>query len=315
MKKTIVTLAAVAATGAAFAQSSVTISGSVAAAYEQYSVGGDAELTGFDASANNITFKGIEDLGGGLKIAFTLNKRFDLSNGSSYNSREFENAFLTLSGGFGAVTAGRHQAISVASFDIFNGLGIRVWSPAGVGSANDYAYNNTAANRYDDAISYATPNFNGFSATAVTTSNPGVNTGRESTAVRLGYAKGPLSVAYVRENVAAKTGDVRRTDQNLGLSYDFKVAKALLLWAKDGSADDRTSVGVIVPVGIALQLKAQYRTEGQAVSASGARSVMGSAWALGAEYALSKRTGLFAHVGDVDNAVQSAYRVGITHAF
>lgn len=115
--------------------------------------------------------------------------------------------------------------------------------------------------------------------------------------------------------MATKAANVRRADQNLGVSYDFGVAKALLLWGKEGSADARTSVGVIVPVGPALQLKAQYRTEGQTVNAAGTKSDVGSAWALGAEYALSKRTGLFAHYGDLDNAVQSAYRVGITHKF
>lgn len=315
MKKQMIALAVAAATGGAFAQSSVTISGSVATAYEQYASGGDAELTGFDASANSVTFSGVEDLGGGLMASFTLNKRFDLATGGGYNSREFENSFITLSGGFGSVSAGRHQAISVASYDIFGGLGISVWSPAGKGNAGDYGYNNVAGSRYDDAISYTTPNFSGFSATVVTTLTPTVNTGREATAFRLAYAKGPLSVSYVRENVAAKTGDVQRADQNLGASYDFGVAKALLLWGKEGRADDRTSVGVIVPAGPALKLMAQYRTEGQTVNAAGTKSVVGSAWALGAEYALSKRTGLFAHYGDLDNAVQSAYRIGITHKF
>jgi predicted porin len=313
MKKTLVTLAAVAAAGAAFAQSTVTISGSVAAAYERYSVGGNARITGFDASANSVTFSGSEDLGGGLKAAFTLNKRFNTADGSGYNAREFENAFLTVSGGFGAVSVGRHQAISVSAYDTFGGLGIRVWNPAGVGTANDYGYNNAAGSRYDDAISYTTPRFSGFNATLVTTKNP-ANTARESAAVRLAYANGPLSVAYVRENVGAKTGDVLRADQNLGLSYDFKVAKALLLWGQEGSADSRTSVGVIVPVG-SVMVKAQYRSEGQTVNAAGVRSVMPAAWALGAEYALSKRTGVFAHFGDYDNSVQSAYRVGLMHSF
>lgn len=314
MKRSLVTLAAIAASGATFAQSTVTISGSVASAYEQYSVGGDARITGFDASANSVTFSGTEDLGGGLKVAFTLNKRFNTADGSGYNTREFENSFLTLSGGFGALSLGRHQPISVTAYDVFGGLGIRVWNPAGAANAGDYGYNNTAANRYDDAISYTTPDFKGFSATLVTTKSP-ANTARQSTAVRLAYTSGPLSAAYVRESVAAKNGDVLRTDQNLGLSYDFKVAKALLLWGKDGGADDRISVGVIVPVGSSLKLMAQYRTEGETVSAAGAKSAMPKAWALGAEYALSKRTGVFAHFGDYENSVQSAYRVGLKHSF
>nr|WP_305605339.1 hypothetical protein [Rhodoferax sp.] len=46
-------------------------------------------------------------------------------------------------------------------------------------------------------------------------------------------------------------------------------------------------------VGIVLQLKAQYRLEGQTVIAAGAKSAVGSAYAQGAEYTLSKRTGFF----------------------
>lgn len=314
MKRVLTTLTIAAVSSTALAQSGVTITGGVAAAYERYSVSGGARITGFDASANSLTFSGTEDLGGALKVGFTLNKRFNAADGSGYNSREFENAFITLSGGFGSVSLGRHQPISVAAYDIFGGLGFRVWNPAGVANAADYGYNNTAGNRYDDAISYTSPRFNGFSTTLVTTRNP-ANTAREATAVRLAYASGPLSLAYVRENLAAKTGDVARTDQNLGLSYDFKFAKALLLWGKDGSADDRISVGVIVPVTSALNMMAQYRTAGESVSAAGARSVMPKAWALGAEYALSKRTGVFAHFGDYDNSVQSAYRVGLKHSF
>lgn len=314
MKRTSIALVFVAANGAAFAQSTVTISGGIATAYERYSVGDNARITGFDASANSLNFSGTEDLGGGFKIGFTLNKRFNSVDGSNYNSREFENSFLTLTGGFGSVSVGRHQPISVAGYDIFSGLGIRVWNPVGVGNAGDYGFNNTAANRYDDAISYTTPGFNGFSATIVTTKSP-ANTARDATAVRLAYASGYLSATYVREHLAAKTGEVQRADQNLGLSYDFKVAKALLLWGKDGSAKDRISVGIIVPVSGALRLMAQHRTEGETVSVSGAKSVMPRAWSLGAEYALSKRTGLFAHFGDYSNSVQSAYRIGLKHSF
>jgi predicted porin len=62
-------------------------------------------------------------------------------------------------------------------------------------------------------------------------------------------------------------------------------------------------------------IEAQNRTEVHSVSAAGVKTVLGSAYALGAEYSLSKRTDLFAHYGDQDNAVQSAYRVGITHKF
>lgn len=316
MQKRFITLFIGAVSGAAFAQSSVTISGGAAAAYERSTLAGaKSALTGFDASVNHLTFKGTEDLGGGLKASFELNKRFNLVDGKEYAGRGFENAYITLSGGFGHVKLGRHQAISVAAFDAFGGLGVPFDDPTGPSGDRDYGYNNRAASRYDNAISYSTPKFGGFGATLVTTRNPTVNTDRESTALGLAYANGPLSVMYVHELVGAKTGDVRRSDKNLGASYDFGVAKALLLWGQEGSAKARTAIGAIVPVGANVKLKGTYRTEGESVNASGVKSLKTAGWAFGTEYSLSKRTSLFADYGDYKDSAQAAYRIGVKHAF
>lgn len=316
MQKRVITLFIGALGGAAFAQSSVSISGSVASAYERSTLAdAKASLTGFDASANNITFKGTEDLGGGLKAGFELNQRFNSATGSAYAGRSFENSFVTLSGGFGNVKLGRHQAISVAAFDVFSGLGVPFENPNGPSSDRDYTYNNRAASRYDSAISYGTPKLGGFSATLVTTVNPTVNTDRENTALGLAYANGPLSVLYVHEVVGTKTGDVRRSDKNLGASYDFGVAKGMLLWGQEGSSKARATFGVTVPVGGNVVLKAAYRTKGESVNASGVKSSKVAGWALGSEYSLSKRTSLFADYGDYKDSPQAAFRLGMKHTF
>lgn len=313
MKNILIALAAVAATGTALAQSTVTISGGVAAAYERSTKAGqDAGITGHEASVNNLTFKGTEDLGGGLKISFELNKRFNLANGAGYGGREFENSFITVSGAFGALRMGRHQPISVAAFDAFAALGVDFGLGNGVSAYTDYGYNNMAASRYNDAISYETPKFNGFSAIIATTASPDVNTGRENVAFRLGYASGPLSVAYVQERVATKVGAAERDDKNLGASYDFGVVKALLLWGQAGNADARTAIGAIVPVGSNVKLKGTYRTKGVG---NDAKTASTEALAFGADYSLSKRTTLFADFGTYKDAAQSAYRVGVRHQF
>ena len=71
MKKTLIALAAVAATGAAFAQSTVTLYGVVDQGYntDKKTVGGVAtKITGLTSilSGSRFGFKGTEDLGGGL---------------------------------------------------------------------------------------------------------------------------------------------------------------------------------------------------------------------------------------------------------
>lgn len=302
--------------GAAMAQSNVTISGGVAVAYERSTLeGSKSRLTGYDASANNITFKGVEDLGGGLKIGFELNKRFNSVDGKEYASRSFENALVSVGGGFGLVKLGRHQAISVAAYDAFGGLGVPFDDAKGPSGDQDYAYNNRSGSRYDGAISYTSPNLGGFVATFVTTKNPTVNTDRESTAFSLAYGSGALSTMYVYELVGAKIGDVRRSDKNLGLSYNFGVAKALLLWGQEGSAQARTSVGAVVPLTSSVNLRGTYRTKGESVNAAGVKTAKKAAWALGADYSLSKRTNLFADYGDYKDSAQAAYRIGIKHTF
>lgn len=299
MKKTLIALAALAST-AAFAQSSVTLSGNISAAYErseQAGVDGDAQITGYDGSGNRIIFSGTEDLGGGLKAGFHLQSRLDLSTGMEANagSRLFEETFVSLSGGFGAVRVGRFQAFSNARFDIFGGAGDR--------AVQAWGYNSHTNSRADKAIAYDTPKFGGFSLGVQTTSNPAnLN---EYTVVRALYQNGPLDLQASYE---WNTDVTKRKDYAIGASYDFKVAKAMVLHGKEENFKSSTSVGVTVPFGAVL-FKAQYRSERYGSNAS-PRNI-----AVGVDYALSKRTVLFADAADTKNAAQTAYRIGVRHSF
>ena len=86
MKKTLIALAVLgAAAGTAYAQSNVTIYGVVDTGY--------IKKTGYDTQMgenvnNRIGFKGVEDLGDGLKATFQLERRFNLSDGRIKNNNE-----------------------------------------------------------------------------------------------------------------------------------------------------------------------------------------------------------------------------------
>ena len=80
MKKSLIALAVLAAAGAASAQSSVTLSGSLAAGYN-YSSAGVSKISRHGAADNNITLRGTEDLGGGLTAGFLINQRFNPDTG------------------------------------------------------------------------------------------------------------------------------------------------------------------------------------------------------------------------------------------
>ena len=120
MKKTLIALAAVAATGAAFAQSSVTLYGVADVAVGKTNNAG-LGLTSdkFQAIASNVLnngnsrfgLKGSEDLGGGLKANFNYEGGINIANGAGNTSggQLFSRAaWVSLSGGFGELRAGRH---------------------------------------------------------------------------------------------------------------------------------------------------------------------------------------------------------------
>jgi predicted porin len=192
---------------------------------------------------------------------------------------------------------GRFQAFSNARFDAFLGYGARTYQTFG--------YNSHTHNRVDKAIAYDSPNMGGFTVGFQTTSNPANPGGNEYSVIRAMYQNGPLDVqvSYEKNNNATA-----RKDYAIGASYNFGVAKVMMLHGKEEGTKADTSIGVNVPMGAAL-LKAQYRTERLGTNTSG-RTI-----AVGVDYNLSKRTALFADLSDVDGNAQNAYRVGLRHSF
>jgi predicted porin len=143
MKKTLVALAALAATSA-FAQSTVTVAGIVDQAYStvtQNNRAGTKETkqTGIGEggwAGSRIRFSGVEDMGGGLKATFWLEQGIAVSDGNGFNYRnggngpQFVNgtgmtnqnrqSYVGLEGGFGTVRLGRLYA---ASYDMWTNQG------------------------------------------------------------------------------------------------------------------------------------------------------------------------------------------------
>ena len=106
--------------GAAFAQSSVTLYGVFDTGFQsnKLTVGSDsykqtAAVQG-GMSGNRIGFKGEEDLGGGMKASFTVEMGIDPTESSLDNTTTGlanRQSFVGVSGGFGAVTIGRQYTV------------------------------------------------------------------------------------------------------------------------------------------------------------------------------------------------------------
>ncbi len=120
MKKTIIAIAALAAAGAASAQSSVTMYGRVDTGYaytkesETNAAGTKKETTkttGFKnatgGGSSRLGFKGEEALGNGLSATFGLEMGFDGSTGQFASAAFNRGAFVGLKGAFGEVRLGK----------------------------------------------------------------------------------------------------------------------------------------------------------------------------------------------------------------
>lgn len=90
MKKSLIALAAVAAVGAASAQSSVTLYGVLDTAVNGLNgtnIGSQTRMTGNGGNqASRLGFRGVEDLGGGLKASFVLEAGLEVDRGTGTNS-------------------------------------------------------------------------------------------------------------------------------------------------------------------------------------------------------------------------------------
>ena len=116
MKKSLIALAVLAASGAAMAQSSVTLYGRVDASIgsTKDTVSGVSTTKLFNGSDVGLTgsrwgMKGSEDLGGGLMANFVLENRFNVDDGTTAG-QFLGDAYVGLSGGFGAVWSAKRAS-------------------------------------------------------------------------------------------------------------------------------------------------------------------------------------------------------------
>ena len=318
MKKSLIALAVLAASGAAMAQSSVTLFGIVDTAVgyvDNANAAGDS-VYGLSTSGNatsRLGFRGVEDLGGGLKAGFWLEGEIFGDNGNANGFNFQRRSTVSLMGGFGEVRMGRELTPSyskTSSYDLFGQTGIGQFMGW---TGNWYGIDGDSGNalRSSNMISYYTPNFSGFTAglgygfDEQTTGKAGRYIGGYAA-----YDNGPLSVAlsYDERNVAA---NFDRNTFTVAGSYNMNVVKlnAIVQQTKDDRvAGDRKvnayALGASAPVG-AGEVKLQYAMYDQKAIDSKAHQL-----SLGYVHNLSKRTAVYGTVSYMDNKDSS--KVGLS---
>jgi predicted porin len=171
MKKTLIALAVLAASGAAMAQSSVTLYGVVDLGIGKYDkdLGGSGKANMISSETLNngnsrIGLRGVEDLGGGLKAGFNFEQGINAENGGSANSVNGglgwgRAANVWLGGNWGTFKMGRTLTPSYYGLTAYELTGAANYSVV----ANTYGFVGAGA-RNNSQFSYTTPNMGGFSA-------------------------------------------------------------------------------------------------------------------------------------------------------
>ena len=353
MKKSLIAIAALAAAGAAAAQSSVTMYGQVNTGYE-YSktdittsrgVKTTTKTTGFQndrVNTSRLGFKGEEALGNGLSATFALEMGFDSANGD-FDSAFNRKATVGLKGAFGEVRIGK-DSTPMNEFDgSFKAID-RTTTLAKQVAGRDASWEARPTGLFYNGT------FSGVNVSAAIGNDSkrvkkaDVTTDKMDTAVYglgMGYNGGAWAVGAAVQLDTEKTlsgalsGDVKKTNYGVGASYDFNVAKVYGQYkggqyknkartVADKYSYDQFAVGVSAPFG-ATTLSAEYAyNKAKDTHGDVSTKYKGNVFAVQAEYAFSKRTSLVARAGQVanwknkttnDKSSTQEYTVGLRHKF
>lgn len=309
-------LATAAAT--ASAQSNVTLFGVVDVAVRNVKNGDNTvrSMASGGYNTSRLGFRGVEDLGGGLKANFWLETGFNADSGTQSDATRFWNRRSTvgLSGGFGEIRLGRDFTPTYTGYADYDAFGT-----TGIASADKFATTfGTAVDtntRSDNEFSYFTPgNLGGFKAQVSFAPSEKV-AGKKYIGGRAGYAAGPIDVtaSYGQTDaVLNANGNQRLKVTNVGGSYDLGVVKLMGYYSQFKLGDLKQEVanlGVHVPVGAGTIRASYIHVDASGRTAAGVNTDNNDASqiAIGYVHDLSKRTALYTTVARVNNKERAAF--------
>jgi len=285
MKKTLIALAVLAASGASFAQ--VSITGEYAYGFQADKTSAGAETSGLGIDTSLVTFTAKEDLGGGLSATAVMNidglNRAGVSGGDSS---------LSLGGNFGTIKLSYEKGADYLSSVI-----------GGIAGLDGKVFGARTSN---EAVSYTTPTFaggftvSGYHQEAASGANLGTgsagNTAQRSNGLTVSYAAGPLAAtagytAWDNQDASTVTEN-NKSRVRAKVSYDLGVVKlgagALQVQRNQGTYSE-SILAASAPLG-ALTLGVDFGTSKRENSTVAANDVSKNGYGIQAQYSLSKRT-------------------------
>jgi len=346
MKKSLVALAVLAASGAAMAQSSVTLFGVADAAYSSGSgsVSNKTQLANSGYNSSRLGFRGVEDLGGGMRAEFWLEAGVanDSGQGSATNSNNQavtglasagtqgltfnRKSTVGLVGSMGEIRLGRDyspQFYPDAQYDPFGTNGVASSLIAYGGGA--------AAVRASNMIAYHSPSLGGLTVMLGSyfgENNTGAAAGKagDGNGIHVRYAQGPLALGIASSTTKTAAATEVKTS-TMGGSYNMGVATLMVnsnTVSNTGAVDIKGMlIGAHVPMA-----GGTFRISSASLKQAAAETKRMS---VGFVQPLSKRTDLYAtyarnnNSGGANRALNGAvtaanasstgYDLGVKHTF
>ena len=283
-------------------------------------------------SSSRLGFRGVEDLGGGLRAHFWLEGGLNVDDGNASGQNWQRRATVGLAGGFGEVRLGRDKVptqLNWDDFDAFGNTGIGAITRLGVASGVVPAGGSFGAfSRANNMLSYLTPNLGGFFGQLSVAAGEGT-VGNKHTGFRAGYRAGGLMAALGYGSTEV-SGTVDAKETNLGLSYDLKFMKLFGFFSRldvGAAGQDNFAIGATVPIGkFSLRASLGEMSGKDGIAGRDARLI-----AVGGVYTLSRRTALYGNFSRIANTNtnftvasgtaltrgndSSGYDLGLRHSF
>jgi predicted porin len=294
------------------AQSSVTMYGIVDEFLDVGNNGSNTvpRLQSGGVSGSRLGFKGVEDLGGGMKGIFALEMGINADDGTSGQGGILfgRQAWVGVSTRGGDATLGRQYSpyfLTLVTYGLGTGMG---W-----GNASTY-FTDPGPLRVNNSIAYVSPAINGFTFRELygfgeNTTLPGNTTIGSVHSGSVQYDNRSLSanVSYVRRNTAINNKELFMA---AGVSYDFGVMKVGLLAQIrrddiNANQNNALELNTLIPLSGSQLLLDAGLFKNRSVSNANAK-----AFSVRYDYFLSKRSTLYAGVATIKNDANATFGIG-----
>ena len=304
MKLSRLMLAAVAVCGtsAVMAQSSVTIYGRVNTTVEHQKLG-DNKATGVANNNSRIGFKGVEDLGNGLKAGFQLEAGFGSDDGSGPLTFKRQSE-VNLSGNFGMVRLGNFYPESYYATSDYIGMHNHE-----TGSSSDafYAYVMPGANK----IAYRTPTFGGLTVDAAVALHEQAVGGKNAYDLAANYNLGALALGAGY----SKQGDVNQFAVRALYTFGAFTVGGYVQRDEDAFVANGGKRNTFRLAGAYNMGASEFHVNvGRAGEYKNLNDSDSTQYTLGYNYNLSKRTKVYGYYTHVNNSRNASYQSGVAGA-